>query len=192
MEHPPLLSAYHCPLCGEMRALADTCIPSRSFLAYCKACWGTLPDTSDVVIWNTKRRDWACAVCIQAGRAIVAKYHLQQSVDAFPPALAVYRDQERNCKACGKTYTFSAEEQRMWYEEWCIPLEAEPKACLVCRKARRQSREVSLALQALKLRAKTEQSLEAMQALASFYRTHGKPTKADYWTRMARKTNAGN
>ncbi|MBK9451195.1 MAG: zinc-ribbon domain containing protein [Bacteroidetes bacterium] len=181
---------YHCPLCGEHRALADTCLGSRSFEAYHKACWGRKPDVANVELWNERWRDWACTICIQAGRAIVANYRLQTSLDAFPPAMVVYRDAVRKCADCRQDYVFTAQEQRLWYEEWRIPMEAEPRACTECRKKRRQGREVSIAVQALKDRAKTAQSLEAMQALVSFYKAHDKPTQADYWSRLARKVKA--
>ena len=138
-------------------------------------------------MWNERRRDWACAICIRSGRAIVANFRLQTSLDAFPPAMVVYRDAVRKCADCQQDYVFSAQEQQLWYEEWRIPMEAEPRACTDCRKKRRQAREVSLAVQALQHRAKKAQSLEAMLALVSFYKAHDNPTKVDYWARIARK-----
>lgn len=188
MEPSQSQAIYRCPLCGESRALADTCLRSSSFEAYHKSCWGHKPDVRDVELWNEHRRDWACNTCIQAGRAIVANYRPQGSVSAFPPAMVVYRDEERNCADCAKAYTFTAREQQRWYEEWRIPLEAMPRACTDCRQARRENRTASLTIKSLMHRAKTAQSLEAMRSLMLIYKSRNKPTKADYWTRIARKT----
>ncbi|MFN8397665.1 MAG: zinc-ribbon domain containing protein [Bacteroidia bacterium] len=173
MEAAHTAPTYCCPVCGEMRQQEETCLGGRAYRAYFAGSRAILPPPDDVAAWNIVWRNWACNTCLQSGRAILAKASFQFSVDAFPPSQPVYVDVVRSCKTCGLDFHFTPREQQLWYEEWRIPLEAEPKSCLECRKTLRKSREVSMALQRLHHSAKQEGSLTAMRSLAEYYRVHG-------------------
>ena len=58
--------------------------------------------------------------------------------DVFTETDLVYNDNQEDkeivCKDCGKTFTFTVEEQQFYYERHL----SEPKRCNVCAKARRK------------------------------------------------------
>lgn len=51
-----------------------------------------------------------------------------------------YFDAIYKCKACGIEFTFSAKEQRFWYEDLKFYVGFEPQICLACRKMDRGMR----------------------------------------------------
>ena len=48
-----------------------------------------------------------------------------------------YYDVKRVCRECGRPFIFFAEEQKFWYEELGLPLEADCVRCVPCRRAQR-------------------------------------------------------
>ena len=42
------------------------------------------------------------------------------------------------CERCGEEFWFSANEQRIWYEEWGFRIDSIPKHCAACRKMLRE------------------------------------------------------
>lgn len=56
-----------------------------------------------------------------------------------------YYDLDRTCRKCNRPFIFFAEEQKYWYEELKLPLEADAVNCVPCRRKIRE-------LQALKAR----------------------------------------
>lgn len=49
-------------------------------------------------------------------------------------AVTHYYDVKRTCRECGRPFIFFAEEQKHWYEELGLPLEADCVRCVPCRK----------------------------------------------------------
>lgn len=49
-----------------------------------------------------------------------------------------YADAVFRCERCTGEFTFSAAEQRVWYEEYGFWVDAFPKHCLACRRALRE------------------------------------------------------
>lgn len=45
-----------------------------------------------------------------------------------------YYDVKRECRDCGRPFIFFAQEQKHWYEELGLPLEADCVRCVPCRK----------------------------------------------------------
>jgi len=52
-------------------------------------------------------------------------------------AVTHYYDVKRTCRDCGKPFIFFAQEQKYWYEELGLPLEADCVRCVPCRKRQR-------------------------------------------------------
>ena len=48
-----------------------------------------------------------------------------------------YLDATFSCTRCGSEFTFTAAEQRIWYEEYGFWIDSLPKHCLECRRALR-------------------------------------------------------
>jgi hypothetical protein len=44
-----------------------------------------------------------------------------------------YVDAAFRCQRCGETFTFTADEQRAWYEQYRFWIDSLPKHCLTCR-----------------------------------------------------------
>jgi hypothetical protein len=53
-----------------------------------------------------------------------------------------YMDAIFPCAGCGAEFSFSAVEQRVWYEEYRFWVDAFPKRCLACRRALRSQAEL--------------------------------------------------
>ncbi|MEW5978916.1 MAG: zinc-ribbon domain containing protein [Acidobacteriota bacterium] len=49
-----------------------------------------------------------------------------------------YVDTVFPCERCGDEFTFTAEEQRVWYEEYAFWIDSLPKHCPSCRRALRE------------------------------------------------------
>ncbi len=43
------------------------------------------------------------------------------------------------CERCGEEFWFSANEQRVWYEEWGFWIDSVPKHCAACRTMLREA-----------------------------------------------------
>jgi hypothetical protein len=77
--------------------------------------------------YRARRVDYASAVRADADRqncSICPRYWYVDTV--FP------------CERCGVEFTFTAEEQRVWYEEYEFWIDSLPKHCLSCRRALRE------------------------------------------------------
>lgn len=69
-------------------------------------------------------------------------YETAQSADISRQNYSVcprywYVDATFNCADCGKEFTFSASEQRFWFEDMFFWVDSRPKRCVPCRKAER-------------------------------------------------------
>jgi hypothetical protein len=82
--------------------------------------------------------EWACMNCERAGRAIFPHYNKQNYGLGGP--ILFYITKEMNCETCKKDFTFTAEDQRFWYEDLYFNYSSYPKNCLSCRKETRQKK----------------------------------------------------
>jgi hypothetical protein len=55
-------------------------------------------------------------------------------------AEVVYHSMKLACDRCGEEFWFSANEQRVWYEEWGFWIDSVPKQCPPCRRLLREER----------------------------------------------------
>lgn len=62
----------------------------------------------------------------------------ERHVGTFPYAVEYYFDLRRVCRDCGRKFIFFAEEQKHWYEDLQLPLDADAVRCVGCRKAERR------------------------------------------------------
>ena len=92
-----------------------------------------------------------------------------------------YVDKERMCVQCGKSFIFSAKEQKYWYESLKFYLDSVAIRCLSCRKQRRS--EKALAAQISAAQAKLNDSPDDLHALLE---------DAESRTRYYQKTGKGN
>jgi hypothetical protein len=53
-----------------------------------------------------------------------------------------YVDAVFRCARCGSEFPFTAEEQRVWYEEYGFWVDAFPKRCVVCRRDLRRLKDL--------------------------------------------------
>jgi hypothetical protein len=84
---------------------------------------------------------WACDKCLEKGKAILADPTQQTFVD-FVPYYA-YFDRKFQCRKCGKLFTFSANEQRYWFETLKFWVQSYPKDCIDCRRRKREAKKQS-------------------------------------------------
>lgn len=69
--------------------------------------------------------------------AIVANWAEHAPHNSHSP-LFWYQDVVCICRDCGARFVFSKEEQRIWYEEYKLPVYARAVRCLACRRQLRQ------------------------------------------------------
>jgi hypothetical protein len=116
MEKAQSPDKLRCPCCGESQPVAET--P----LLRAEAEWLATGAFDD-------RRPPGWSVEAAA---------LQTWCD-FTPYFA-FIDARLTCRDCGRSFVFSAAEQRYWYETLKSWVQSRPKQCLACRRVRRARR----------------------------------------------------
>ena len=86
-------------------------------------------------------KQWACQDCLNSARALKA-YPLEQNFMGYSGPVFAFADQTRTCQHCAEDFTFTASEQKFWYEERKFHPKAVP---LHCRECRRKVRRVKVA-----------------------------------------------
>jgi hypothetical protein len=66
------------------------------------------------------------------GRRIKADLSKQAPNNSYSPQL-FYEDREFVCRDCGAKCVWTAEQQRLWYEEWGGPVQSTAVRCRSCR-----------------------------------------------------------
>lgn len=128
-----------CPCCGEARPVAGTALlrAEAEWLAT-GASDPRRPPGWSVEAAREGRLLWACSRCIRAGLALEGRPSLQTWCDHDP--YFAFIDAQLTCRDCGRSFAFSAAEQRHWYEALKFWVQSRPKQCLPCRRARRARR----------------------------------------------------
>lgn len=105
---------------------------------------------------------WACDDCLDSGKAIIGTIECQR-YGLYSPHWAYY-DQNKTCRTCDNTFTFSKEEQHHWYEELQFWVMSDATNCIRCRTDRRQRRQaISEAQRQLDKRLPTLDMKNSMQ-----------------------------
>ena len=99
----------------------NTRIVSTHALTYLKRQFGDWPPP-----WHS-----AAGARVIPGTAIEADVS-RQTAATIP--VTHYYDLEKVCRDCGRHFLFFAEEQKFWYEELQLPLEADAVRCVECRR----------------------------------------------------------
>lgn len=149
--------------------------------------WGAR-SSSDWMLSRARHREvrWACRGCIDAGRAILAKPELQVRFDGV--YCPVYVDLSLTCAECGGEFVNTAEEQRVWYEEYRLRMTAGPGVpyrCLPCRRKKQARRRALHALQA-RLKTCDAQQPDDLREIAALYDAVGATEKAALFRRRAK------
>lgn len=137
MARPP--DKLRCPCCGKSRPVAGTPLlrAEAEWLAT-GAFDDRRPPGWSVEAAREGRLQWACSHCIREGLALEGRPALQTWCD-FEPYFA-FIDAKLTCQDCGRSFVFSAAEQRHWYETLKFWVQSRPKQCLACRRVRRAQR----------------------------------------------------
>lgn len=93
--------------------------------------------------WTTREArsgnlQWACSLCLKNHRAIIAKPQFQKWCNHTP--YLAYFDIQLKCEDCREMFTFSANEQKYWYEELHFWVQSRPKRCQSCREIKRSQK----------------------------------------------------
>jgi len=67
-----------------------------------------------------------------ARKRIKANLSKQAPNNSYSPPL-YYEDMEFTCRDCGVACVWTAEQQRLWYEEWGGPVQSTAVRCRACR-----------------------------------------------------------
>jgi len=74
-----------------------------------------------------------------------------------------------NCKICKNRFNFSAEEQKVWYEEYKIFTDVKPKLCLPYRRKSKVIKKINEELAPLLKAVKTEPTKEKLVRISELY-----------------------
>lgn len=77
-----------------------------------------------------------------------------------------YVDATFGCAACGRSFSFSADEQRAWYEEYGFWVDSRPKNCVACRRELRNRKRLRQEYDSEVARAIESGDLECKKQLA--------------------------
>jgi len=102
------------------------------------------------------------------GTRTVPDTAIAADLDAQAPAtggVTHYFDLDKVCRDCRRRFLFFAEEQKHWYEEIRLPLEADAVRCCACRRAVREAKEMHRTYEELVAISErsAEQSLQAAE-----------------------------
>lgn len=126
---------------------------------------------------------WACENCLEAGRAIRGD-PAKQKFGIGAPFYAYY-DVMLRCTDCGQSFTFSAEDQRFWYEHLRFIIYAYPKQCLPCRRKRRDRNQASAELSSI-LQKLDHRNPQELIRVAELYQRMGIKRKSLEYMRRAK------
>gem|GEM_PF-1571782 len=187
-----------CPLCEEETTALATPIQKiydqiNDLNLYCSSKnvedftqWFTLikpiPHNPSGIIYHTKL--WACNNCVSEGKAIMGNFKIQ--VYSLGGPTYMYVDINYECRECKCSFTFSAAEQKHWYEDLGFLVDARPVNCLECRKKIRHIKNGAKRLGELNhlSRKFTKEELEEMSAI---YELMGSEKKAETAANRAKK-----
>ncbi|HYG33937.1 MAG TPA: zinc-ribbon domain containing protein [Clostridia bacterium] len=75
----------------------------------------------------------------QGGHRIKADLSKQAPNNSYSPKL-YYEDRKFTCRDCGAECVWTAEQQRLWYEEWGGPVQSTAVRCRACRERVRREK----------------------------------------------------
>ncbi|MEM9378351.1 MAG: zinc-ribbon domain containing protein [Planctomycetota bacterium] len=92
-----------------------------------------------------------------------------------------YVDQERDCVQCGGGFTFSANEQKHWYETLRFHFDSVAIRCPTCRRRRRTQRALNAQVASAKaaLRERTDDPAQLVALAEATARLHGETGRGD-------------
>jgi len=131
---------------------------------------------------------WACDLCIRDGSAVAAEHKNQYFSTLNYPHLYYY-DTQKECLRCSKTFTFSKEEKRHWYEDLKFYIEADAIHCQECRKEMRAEKTLNTELSVLLGLGIENLSEKDLERVIDIYVGWGKHNKVAYYRSVERKMN---
>lgn len=90
----------------------------------------------------TSTRPWrySSAIAVDESQCITADPE-RQHYTVIPES--TYYSMKLRCEGCQEEFWFSANEQRVWYEEWGFWIDSIPRRCAKCRKLLREGTETA-------------------------------------------------
>lgn len=128
--------------------------------------------------------EWACDDCLRTKKAILANPGAQET--AFDPHLA-YADTQLKCSECETSFRFTKEEKQVWYENYKLPIHAEPGNCLDCRRKIKQHKADNKTVSEILRKTESELSQEEIETLLEIYAAWDKPEKVKYFEAVLNK-----
>ncbi|SHK33117.1 Probable zinc-ribbon domain-containing protein [Chryseobacterium polytrichastri] len=128
--------------------------------------------------------EWACDLCLKNKKAIIAIPPLQNHV--WNPKVAYY-DTYLICRTCGKDFTFTKEEKKIWYETLQFWIQSSPVNCLQCRQQIRLLKIQSSTLSSILKKDKKEMSIEELTTVVEIYQKWNKPEKVKHYESLLKK-----
>jgi hypothetical protein len=129
--------------------------------------------------------DWACDVCLNENKAILANLNVQ-NIPSTGPHLA-YFDTHDVCRTCGADFIFSKEEKVFWYEHLQFHLYSKPVNCLQCRRETKALKEETKILSDILKKDEKEITIDELKTVIEIYHKWDKVEKGKFYEAMKRK-----
>ena len=168
-----------CPCCGEVVRPAMTRLQQME--SRMNAHWLNGESLVEKAI-RKEFNTWACMNCERNKRAVFPDYSKQNYGLGGP--ILFYITKEMSCDTCKTNFTFTAEDQRFWYEDLYFNYDSYPKNCLSCRKETRRKK--ALHQQLANLLHDDPKTAEQMTAIAKVYQELGIEEKAALYSARAK------
>lgn len=131
-----------------------------------------------------EQQDWACDVCLRAGKADIATITKQNY--CWHPRYA-YFDSHFQCTSCGIAFVFDRSEKRFWYETLGFWIESEPRHCPACRKEVRQWKSENTKLSELLRKGETALKSADVEEIIRIYEGWHLSDKVKYYKSLLSK-----
>jgi hypothetical protein len=174
-----------CPCCGKERSI-DVGVPpfsvEQELLKQERSPWWS-DEGWTIREARSGNLQWACSLCLKNHRAIIAKPEFQQWCDHSP--YLAYFDVLVKCQDCQDVFTFSADEQKYWYEELNFWIQSRPNRCRPCRTRQRSQKRANQELSEQLQKIDVQDPFELAE-VAKLYFDLGNSKKSLEFLRQAR------
>jgi len=167
----------NCPICKKDTDFENTTLNYSGIKEYYKI------NENSLTLKKIKedKMDWFCLECLGRENILIANWKKQNlrgylCFEWIP--IIYYRPTLINCKICKNAFNFSAQEQKVWYEEYKIFTDVKPKLCLPCRRKSKVIKKINEELSPLLKEVTTKPTKEKLVRISELYIELGNKRKA--------------
>lgn len=132
------------------------------------------------ILKGVRKEWWECNECL--GEDFLVADTSKQTWCGMGGPTRFYKTRKEVCKDCGKIFFFTAAEQRNWYENHGIPVDAVAKSCKPCRQIRWAQKRLNQLVPGMETA-----DADGLEEIAKYYDQIGSHEKARLTRKRAEK-----